>query len=98
MSNMQVTRKQSRSTADNWKINAIMEKQRLENKTNILYADPENCFDKLWVKDSLVQMENLGYSKDDMQMLYELNRNTAIIIETRVWKRETIININELVK
>ena len=60
-----------------------MEKQRLENKTNILYADPENCFDKLWVKDSLVQIENLGYSKD-MQMLYELNRNTAIIIETRV--------------
>ena len=35
----------------------------------ILYADTEKYFDKLWLKDSLTEMENLWYSEHDIQIL-----------------------------
>ena len=38
-------------------MNVIIEKQRQGNKnTGILYANAEKCFDKLWLKDSLIEM------------------------------------------
>ena len=58
---------------------------------------PENGFDKLWLKDSLTETKNLGYSKIGTQILYELNKNTEIITETPVGKTDTT-NINEVVK
>lgn len=45
-------------------------------KMYILYAESEKYFDKLWLKDRLIEMENLGYSINDMQMLYILHKNT----------------------
>ena len=56
ISSMQTAGKKNRSTIDNLIImNAIIEKQRLEHKnTYILFADAEKCFDKLWLKDSLI--------------------------------------------
>ena len=70
---MQTAGKKNRSTIDNIIImNVIIEKQRQDNKnTYILYADAEKCFDKLWLKDSLIEMERIGYNKNDVKMLYE---------------------------
>ena len=68
---MQTAGTKSRSTIHNLIImNTIIEKQRQENKnTYILYADVEKRFDKLWLKDSLTEMERIGYSKSDIKML-----------------------------
>lgn len=80
---MQVVGKKNRSTVvDRIIINTITKKQRLESKnTYTLYADPEKCFDKMWLIDSLKEMVNLGYSKNDMLMLYKLRKNTEIILD-----------------
>ena len=80
---MQVVEKKNRSTVNRIIINTITKKQRLENKnTYTLYADPKKCFDKMWLIDSLKEMVNLGYSKNDMLMLYKLRKNTEIILDT----------------
>ena len=64
MSNMQTEGKKNRSTMDNIIIiNAIIEKQRQSHKnTYLFFADAEKCFDKLWLKDCLIDMEEIGYS------------------------------------
>ena len=37
-------------------------KTRQDNEnTYKLYADAPKCFDKLWLKDSLIEMERIGY-------------------------------------
>lgn len=97
MSNMQVAGKKNRSIVHNTITNAIMEKQKLRNKNMYILHGPENGFDKLWLKDSLTETKNLGYSKIGTQILYELNKNTEIITETPVGKTDTT-NINEVVK
>ena len=71
ISSMQIAGKVNRSTIDNLIIiNLIIEKQRQDNKdTYILYADAEKYFDKLWLKDSLKEMERIGYDNSDIKIL-----------------------------
>ena len=61
---MQTSGRKQRSIVDNLMIlNSIIENQRQnENKTNLFFADAKKCFDKLWLKDCLTEMYNLGYS------------------------------------
>ena len=61
MSNMQTARKKNRSTMDNIIIiNAIIEKQTQSHKnTYLVFADVEKCFEKLWLKDCLIDMEEI---------------------------------------
>ena len=99
ISSMQTVGKKNRSTIYNLiVINAIIKKQRQDNKnTYILYADAEKCFDKLWLKDSLIEMERIGYNKSDIKMLYEINKTTEIIVDTAIGNTENI-EITEAVK
>ena len=47
-------------------MSAIIEKQRQDhNNTYILYEDAEKCFDKLWWINNLIEMERIGYNKND---------------------------------
>ena len=79
MSSMQSAGKKNRSTLDDLIImNAIIKKQRQDNKnTQIFYGDVEKFFDKLWLKDSLIEMETTGYNKSDM--LYEINKTQKLL-------------------
>ena len=99
ISSMQTAGKKHRSTIDNLIImNAIIEKQRQDNKnTYILYADAEKCFEKLWLKDSLIKMERTGYNKSDIKMLYEINKTTEIVVDTAIGNTESI-EITEVIK
>ena len=62
-----------------------------------MYADAEKCFDKLWLKDSLIEMERIGYNKNDIKMLYEISKTTEIAVDTAVENTEEI-EIKETVK
>ena len=75
ISSMQTAGKKIRSIIDNLIImNAIIEKQRQNHKsTYILFADAEICFEKVWLKDSLKEVERTGYNKSDIKMIYEIN-------------------------
>ena len=36
----------------------------------------------LWLKDCLIEMKDLGYSSNDIKILYEMYKKTDIKIET----------------
>ena len=83
---MQTAGKKNESTIDNLIIiNAIIEKQRQDNKnTYILHGDAEKCFDKIWLKYSLTEMQRIEYNKNDIKMLYEINKTTEIVVDSAV--------------
>ena len=63
-------------------MSTIIGKQRQDHKnTYILYADAEKCIDKFQLRDSLIEMERIGYNKSDIKLLYELNMTTKIVVQ-----------------
>ena len=55
------------------------------------------CFDKLWLKDALVELYKAGCSPQDIAMIYEMNRDTEISIATPSGKTEKT-KVGEVVK
>ena len=96
---MQTEGKKNKSAMDNIIIiNAIKEKQRQSHKnTYLFFTDAEKCFDKLWLKDCLIDMEEIGYNRNDIKILYEMNKKAEIIVDTTVGQTESI-SIKEIVK
>ena len=56
-------------------------------------ADTVKCFDKLWLKNCLIVMEEIGYNRNDIKM----NKKAEILIDTTVGQSENI-SIEEIVK
>ena len=42
-------------------------------------ADDVKCFDKLWLKDCLLKMYNLGYDPNTLKILDEMNKEADVI-------------------
>ena len=79
-------------------MNAIIEHQRAQKlNTYIFFADAFKCFDKLWLKDCLLEMYNLGYDPDTLKILYEMNKETDIIIRTPVGNTDNM-QVKEVAK
>ena len=75
----------------------IIEKQRQSHKNTYLYfAGAEKCLNKLWMKDSLTEMGEIGYNRN-IKMLYKMNKKAQIIVDTTVGQTESI-NIKKIVK
>ena len=47
---------------------------------------PKNGFDKLWLKDCLIEMYNLGHRPRTIGSLYEINKTSNIVADTPVGK------------
>ena len=99
MSEMQTVGRKERSAMDNLIImNTIIENQRAQKlNTYMFFADAVKCFNKLWLKDCLLEMYNLGYDPNTLKILHEMNRETDIIITTPVGNKENI-QLKEVVK
>ena len=71
MSQRQTVGRKQRSVVDNLIIlSSIIESQNQNrNKTYLFLADTKICCDKLWLKDYLIEMYNLGYSPDTTRIL-----------------------------
>ena len=41
-------------------VSSIIEKTRQKQNTYLMYADAVKCFDKLWLKECLIEMKELG--------------------------------------
>ena len=63
----------------------------------MFFADAVKRFDKLWLKDCLLEMYNLGYNPNTLKNLYEMNKETDIIIRTPVGNTDNI-QVKEVVK
>ena len=60
-------------------------------------ADAEKCFDKLWLKDCLVDMKEEGLRDKEVALIYELNKKANIVIETPAGKTKEI-KVSDIVK
>ena len=83
MSQMQTAGRKQRSAVDNQIIlNSIIEnKRQYKNKTYLFFADAKKSYDKLWLKDYLIEMYNLGYRPGTTRSLYEINKTSNIVID-----------------
>ena len=81
---MQVAGRKERSSMNNLIImNTIKENQRAQKlNTYKFFADAVKCFDKLRLTDYLLEMYNLGYDPSTLKILYEMNKETDLIIRT----------------
>ena len=71
MSEMQATGRKGKWAMDNLIImNTIIENQRAQKlNTYMFFADATKCFDKLWLKDCLLEMYNLGYDPNTLKFI-----------------------------
>ena len=56
----------------------------LKEHTYVLFADAEKCFDRLWLKDGILELRRPGWSSKDLMTLYRLNETTDITVKTPV--------------
>ena len=93
MSEMQTAGRKDRSAMDNLIImNTIIENQRTQKlNTYVFFADAVKCFDKL------LEMYNLGHDPSILKHLYEMNKETDIIIRTPVRNAQNI-QVKEVMK
>ena len=64
-------------------MNAVInQSKRLKKKTNQYFADAYKCFDRLWLKDCLVELWKAGMREREIQTIYEMNRLAKIEIRT----------------
>ena len=91
--------KKRKSTKDNWIIMmAIIDRNKcFEKKTYAFFADAEKYFDKLWLEDSLVQMNKNGVREREVTMLRAMNREARIEVETPSGDTDKI-NVKNIVK
>ena len=84
ISEFQTGGRKGTSTVDNHIIlsEIIRKNRKMGKKTYIVYGDAVKCFDKLWLKDSLVELFNAGCSPQDIQMIHLLNKDTEVTVVT----------------
>ena len=78
ISKMQAPERKDRSPMNNFIImNTIIENQRVQKlNTYMFFEDAVKCFDKLLLKDCLLEMYNLGYDPNTLKILHEMNKGT----------------------
>ena len=94
-SQMQAAGRKQRSTVDNLIIQNSIRQNK--NKAYLFFADAKKCFDKLWLKDCLIEMYSLGYSPGTIRSLYQINKTSNIAVDTPVGKTLSI-TVEEVVK
>ena len=88
-----------RATVDNHIIlsEIIRKNRKLGRKTYVVFGDAVKCFDKLWLRDALVEMYKAGCNLQDIQMMYRMNEDTGIVVETPLGNTERV-KVGEIVK
>ena len=73
-----------RSTADVLFMinNTIAEFKQEKKDLYILFGDLEKCFDKLYLKDCIIELVEAGMPIEEAMFVYEMNRNIKAIVDT----------------
>jgi hypothetical protein len=72
-------------------------KKKAGKKCYLVFGDAVKCFDKLWLRDALVDLFKAGCDPQDIQMIYKMNKNTVIEVETPCGTTEKV-TVGEVVK
>lgn len=71
--------------------------KRLKQNTYMVYADAYKCFDKLWLRDCLVDLRTCGVREKEIMAIYQTNRRASIQIQCPAGVTDEI-EVNEIVK
>ena len=88
-----------RSTSDNLFIlrSALDYFKYYRIPTQLIFYDLEKCFDKLWLKDCMVDLWNSSVTGNFWQLIYKMNEKSRVTIETPAGPTNKF-TINEIVK
>ena len=70
---------------------------RLNKKTYVYFADAYKCFDRLWLKDCLVELWKAGMREREVMMIYEMNKLAKIVINTPIGNTKEI-EVSDIVR
>ncbi|MCH2406114.1 MAG: hypothetical protein MK200_07980 [Nitrosopumilus sp.] len=73
-----------RGVIDNWLIMMAVRDSdvRLKKNTYLFFGDLVKCFDRLWLKDCLLDLNTAGVRERELRLLYKLNEKADIAIKT----------------
>ena len=73
-----------RGTVDNWIIlGAIMDEgKRLKKPVYLFFADLVKCFDRLWLKDCVNDLNSCGMREREAGLIYKLNEDAIFKVST----------------
>ena len=99
VSETQVGGKKHRSTVDLMILlsDIVRRNKKIGRKTYLLFGDAIKCFDKLWLRDCLVEMYKMGIDPQDILMIYLLNKTANIVVKTPVGDTN-VFTVTEIVK
>ena len=99
MSQYQSGGQRKRGTCDNQiMMNAVIDQnRRLKKKSYLYFADAYKCFDRLWLKDCLVELWKAGMREREITIIYEMNRLANIEIRTPNGITKDIL-VNDIVR
>lgn len=88
----QVGGRQRRGTADALLLikEAVENNKRFKQRTTIVFADAVKCFDRLWLKDCVVDLVRAGMRAREAMIIYEMNKNTKATVLTPAGEPEEI--------
>ena len=86
MSQFQIGGKKGRGTADHViTINNIIHRNKMiGKKTYLVFGDAEKCFDKLWLKDCIIELYKTGMKQQDVVMVYLMNEKATVTVRTPI--------------
>ena len=84
LSEFQCGGRKGMSSVDNiMALSGMIERNRsLGRNTYLFFGDARKCFDKLWLKDCLIQLQKGGMREHDISLLYQLNKEATINVDT----------------
>ena len=88
-----------RATIDNWIVTmaVVDEGKRLKKNVYIFFADLVKCFDRLWLKDCLVDLHEAGAREKEIRVIYKLNETSKFKVITPAGITKEIV-VEEVVK
>ena len=75
----------------------IRRNRMIGKKTYLVFGDAVKCFDKLWLKDCIVELYKMGIAPDDLLMLYLMNEKAKIKVKTPIGETD-MFEVKEIVK
>ena len=91
--------KKQRGTVDNWMMMmaVVDEGKRLKKPVYLFFADLVKCFDRLWLKDCLVDLHSCGLREKEVLLLYKMNEKASFKVSTPAGITEEV-QVREIVK
>ena len=77
--------------------NTIVEFKDKKKDLYILFGDLEKCFDKLYLKDCIIELTEAGMPVQEALYIYEMNKNITAVVDTPHGMTEEF-NIEEAVR